>query len=445
MRKLLTIFSLLSLSILSYAQSIFSETEDLNKTSIEINGFARAEVVCLSDNYDISNAFSEFCLKPELSKGKSFLFGDIRLREAYSFNELNTSLEIKELYIAYRSNIFDVLIGNQIITWGRTDGFNPTNIVTPINYFFLSSNPDDQKLSNFLLRSKIHFSPEIELELIAIPFYKPSIYRYDLFLSNENTIFDTPVYPDYKFQNASLAARLNFELPVAGFSFSYSTGYSSFYGFDVKNIVWNIDGSLNISNVAKTYRHNTYGADLSISIGSVILRAEGAYEHTNNYENKMHIPNPNISYVSGLEINFADITAIIQYVGKYNLNFTELEEPELAEPTNPFAQITYAESIVKYESEKFNRKIFDQQEKTNNAISLTLSRDFIYNTINSEITTYYNFTSESYLLRPMISWKIDDNITTKIGGTYMYGPDESVFNYSSPVLNGLIISLKVNF
>ena len=64
---------------------------------------------------------------------------------------------------------------------GRTEGFSPTNNITPNDYFFLSSDPNDQRLSNFMLKMNYRPAIGIGLELIAIPFYKMSRYRFDLF------------------------------------------------------------------------------------------------------------------------------------------------------------------------------------------------------------------------------------------------------------------------
>jgi len=49
------------------------------------------------------------------------------------------------------------------------------------------------------------------------------------------------------------------------------------------------------------------------------------------------------------------------------------------------------------------------------------------------------------MLRPKISWNISDALTTSAGCTYMTGPDEELFSYAGPVLNGAFLELKVNF
>jgi hypothetical protein len=49
------------------------------------------------------------------------------------------------------------------------------------------------------------------------------------------------------------------------------------------------------------------------------------------------------------------------------------------------------------------------------------------------------------MIRPDISWNISDALSAKAGYSYMAGPDKSVFDYSSPVMNGVFVELKASF
>ena len=148
---------------------------------------------------------------------KTFLFSDIRVRGGLNLGEEYTTFQLKEAYAGYSSDKLDIFLGNQIVTWGRTDGFNPTNNITPNDYFFLSADPDDQKLSNFMLRTRYRIFDKIDIDLIGIPFYVPSIYRYDLFDMGQGVKFASPTLPEKSFRNSSAAARINVELPRIGF------------------------------------------------------------------------------------------------------------------------------------------------------------------------------------------------------------------------------------
>ncbi|MFA6581247.1 MAG: hypothetical protein WCS79_05540, partial [Paludibacter sp.] len=307
-----------------------------------------------------------------------------------------------------------------------------------------SANPDDQKESNFMLRFKYRLVPSIELELIGIPFYRTSNYRYDLFALGPNVSFANTALPARELKNGSLAARLNFDLPSIGFSVSYFRGYDPYHGFDVQNIDWST-GTPYITNRATPYMKNTVGADLAIPIRNWIIRAELAYNRSENPDDKMYIPLTDLAYVAGLESNWNGFTIIGQYIGKYSPDYIALTPPTLTDPTNPLAQMQYANDLINYENRLFNRRIFYQQEKMNHAAVLSVSKSFGYDAWNAELAVYHNFTSDEWLVRPKISWKINDSLTASLGGSYMTGPVSSLFDYSAPIMNGGFMELKASF
>jgi hypothetical protein len=432
-----------------YAQGLFEgslkeETEHDKNNSIELSGYVRGSLSGGSQDYNYSTAFGESGFQGKFIRNSTCLYADIRVRSGLQFNDELNQVELKEAYAGYFSEKADVLLGNQIVTWGRTDGFNPTNNITPNDYFFLTSEPDDQKLSNLMLRIRYRLNPGIDLDVVAIPLYKPSVYRYDLFNLGEYATFIEPSLPDKTYRNGSVAARINFELSSVGLSLSFYRGFDPFHGFNVKNINWS-DGLPEISYSATPYLKKTIGADFAIPVDSWIVRGEFACNITKDYENKMYVPNPDLQYVAGLERSLGGFNTIIQYVGKYTLDFSELTAPVLNDPGNPSSQLHYASELINYESAVFNRKIFYQQEELNHAFSLIISKSFAYEAWNAELSAYYNLTSEEYMLRTKVSWKITDALLASAGYAYMNGPDKSLFDYSGPVLNGGFLELKVSF
>jgi hypothetical protein len=159
----------------------------------------------------------------------------------------------------------------------------------------------------------------------------------------------------------------------------------------------------------------------------------------------MYVPNPDLSYVLSLEYNIGTISAIAQYIGKYTFFFEELQEPVLLDPTNPLAQMAYANEMITYSSNFFNRHIFYQQEEMNHAISLILNGRFFYDILSIELAGYYNLTSEEYMVRPKLSYDISDRLKVAVGGYFMDGPEETPFNYSASVMNGVFMELKAGF
>lgn len=453
MMRILFILTLICFFTNSIAQGLFessvsgTESGGADSKSNIFSGYVRGSAFGLSENYDYSLVFSELSLKTDYSTRGIILKSDIRFRTGLFFEEKDNQIELKEVYAGYTTNKFDILLGNQIVMWGRTDGFNPTNNINPYDYFFLSAEPDDQIMSNFMLRLKYRINDNIDAELIGIPFYVPSNYRYDLFEIDDLgdlASFGKTVLPDRNFKNSAFAGRLNFEYPIAGFSISYFDGYSPFTGFNLQGITWS-GFTPAISLAGESYRMHAPGIDFAMPINSWIIRGEAAYRHTKDYQNNIHIPNPDISYVIGLDKRLSDLQVIFQYVGLYTLNYKRLQSPQIPTSINPADWLNYAEEMAVHEMGLFNRKIFLQQEKTNHAIMLNLVKPFAYETINTELTGYYNLTSEEIMLRGKISWKPADNLSLSGGGFYMSGPNSSLFSYSGSILGGVFLEIKAVF
>jgi hypothetical protein len=101
--------------------------------------------------------------------------------------------------------------------------------------------------------------------------------------------------------------------------------------------------------------------------------------------------------------------------------------------------------MVDYQFRNFNRKIFNQQEKWNHALSLTASKSFLYDQLKAELTGYYNFTSKEFMIRPCLGWKINDILSLTAGGIYMHGSEISLYSFSSKTMNGGFVEFKASF
>lgn len=440
---------LLLQSSMLMGQSLFdglattNTAQEKKSNSLELGGFSRGVAQGGAKDYDFSSVYGEFGLKSRYDKQKVSVYADMRIREGMFFNAQELQLQLKEAYVSYKTQKLDIFLGNQIVVWGRTDGFNPTNNITPNDYFFLSYEPDDQKLSNFMLRTKWKPIGIADLEVVVIPFYRPSNYRYDLFKTGQPATFNPIKHPGAEFQNGSLAARLNFELSRIGFSTSYFIGHNPFYGFnyDSYSII-----PLSIIFEPKPYFTQIIGADFAIPISSWLVRGEMALNLTKDYEVKKntHIPNPDFSYVLGVEKTFWDVIAIFQYVGKYTFNYSPLKEPVLADYIG-LNLLQYIDDLIVYEAATYNRKIFNQQAQMNHMLFLALNRSFAYDQFNVELAGTYNITTQEYMARGRVKWSISDALSANVGYNYMLGPTESIFNMSGRVMNGISVGLEVTF
>jgi len=233
--------ALLYLTINLFAQESFEKMDSSDVQEyvgkIEVGGFVRGIAWGGSKQFDYSSLFGEVAIKGALGNQKAFLKTDLRFREGLFLGERKTVVELKEAYAGIESKYVSFFLGNQIVTWGRADGFNPTDNLNPNDYFFLTPEPDDQKIGNFMLRGKFRPFEFGELEIVSIPFFKPSVYKYDLFKLGEGISFAESQLPASNFVNGAFAARFNVELPAGGISVSSFNGYDPFYGFHLLSFI----------------------------------------------------------------------------------------------------------------------------------------------------------------------------------------------------------------
>lgn len=415
-----------------------------DENNLILNGFGSASVWGGSKDYRLNTLYAQIALQGEYKKGKAYMSTDLRLKKGNSFGSDFQTIAIHKLVVGYQAKSLDLLLGYQTIEWGRTDGFNPTNYLQAYDYFFLSADPADQKKSSLALRSRFRLHNIAEIELVAQPFYLPSVYRYDLFDLGTSVRFTDPQLPASTWRNGSAAGRINFELPGIGFSVSGFRGYDPYHGFRVHSVDWT-NGLPQLTLQSASYLKTSLGSDFSVSAGSFVVKAEAAWNHSSRVNDEMEIPGSHWMYVAGIETAIGASTLITNYIGYFTPRFTPLEIPLLSDPMNPLAQLSYANAMIEYENRQLNRRIFHQYKKNNHALSITWLRKFVYDALEAQLTAYYDITSGELMARPTVKWFINDQLLLIIGAHYMKGDESTLFSYSSQLMNGGFAELRVNF
>ncbi len=414
------------------------------ESKFQLNGFARGSAFGGSESFDIANAFGEFGIKTKYTGNNASFFADLRVRDGIFFGNHQTILNLKEAYAEFNGNHFDISLGNRIIKYGKATGFNPTDNVCPKDYFFISSDIEDMDMSNFMLKTNIKPVNTVNIELILLPFFKPSVYRYDLFDMGENASFMDMSLPSINFENMSYSARINTALSGIDFSLMFFQGYDPYYAFDIKNI--EMAPAINIIYQSAFYKKTAAGFDFSIPVKSWLISGEAAYNHTTNYKDNIYTPNPDLHYVIGLEKDIKGIKVIAEYNGRYVFDFTKLKAPSMPTDFSDTAQlINYMNETVIYESAKYTRRIFEQYYQINHAIMISLYRSWLWETLSTDLSFLYSFSTEEKLLRGNITWKANDELSISGGGQIMNGPANSIYKTSGKVLSGIWIGIKYSF
>ncbi|MCK4956407.1 MAG: hypothetical protein KAS49_02140, partial [Candidatus Cloacimonetes bacterium] len=226
-----------------------------------------------------------------------------------------------------------------------------------------------------------------------------------------------------------IAIKLNLELASFDGSVSYFNGYNPYPGMAIG--IMDID-TLRI--ISKAYRIRIAGADFSTSSGPYGFRGEFAFRDPQaDYEASIHIPNPDLQYVFGMDREFGDFSIILQYAGRFVVDFEELNEPQ-----NP-------EELFQYEVALKNRIFSFQTNEISHSFSFRSSWSLMYDVLALEIFSLYNFTTEDFFFRPQLSYDLADALTFTAGGEYYTGPSETLYDLIDETLNSIFIELKTSF
>jgi hypothetical protein len=421
------------------AQSLFESaaTKDTEKP-YDLNGYVRTTLYLgeSSDGNitDISAAYGEAAMKFSLHK-QDFgdAFAEIRFRRGSEFNEELSEVELREAYVNAYIGPFDFKVGHQIVVWGRADSLNPTNNLTPETILFRSPDEDDRRLANFVIRSYLNIHP-VRIEAVWVPVYRASYVPLDLLTLPAGVVRGGNDYPGNTLDNGAYALRLNFEFPSFDGSLSFFDGFNSRPGVSTDSLSV-FPPSEPFSIFPKAYRMSVVGADFQTTAGEFGLRGEVGYRKPHgDYEAEFHIPNPDLSFVFGIDKEFSgSLSVVVQYIGRYVFDFEELSDIVLSDILP-----------VKILQEK-NRMISQQQHELSHSFSCRAGWQLLHETLELELVGLYNITTEEYFLKPRMVYDIADALTLTLGAILYGGPDDTLFGTIDKHLSAVFTELRLSF
>ena len=148
----------------------------------------------------------------------------------------------------------------------------------------------------------------------------------------------------------------------------------------------------------------------------------------------IHIPNPDLQYVVGLDKELVqNFNVILQYLGRFVFDFEELEKP-----INPAG-------FPLYEIALKNRLINFQQHEVSHSLSCRAAWELMNELMSIEMFGLVNFTSNETLLRPKMTYDIADALTFSAGAELYSGPDDTLFGLVDSTLSSVFVELKASF
>jgi len=425
-------------------------------SGFNLGGYVRGDVfmgkVPDDSKGEIKAAYGELALKLRASGGKyGDAFAEARLRHGLQGAEQQLFTDLREAYVNLYLGPLDLRLGHQIVVWGRADGFNPTNNITPFDLRIRSPIEDDRRLANTGARASLNFAP-FRIEGVWMPIYRaiePPAFEIPNFVQ-----FDDPQYPKPELSNGLFAGRVHLLLTSLEMSASFLSGYAPLPGLVVSGATGDPDTAPTIFIARRAYRHHVAGFDFSTAIGDLFgLRGEAAYRYPLHYAHRDYAPRPDVQYVLGADRSFGPVNIIAQYVGRYTLDWEKREraDPALIDRASELTAIDPVlledEMVPQAQGEiaARNQMLFMQLEQVQHLASLRVEWKTLHDTLSLVVLSLANFTTEEWLAYPKITYSISDRMKTAVGAEIYAGPDGTLFGFIGETLSAGYAELRYSF
>ncbi|MFZ5864218.1 MAG: DUF1302 family protein [Nitrospirota bacterium] len=354
----------------------------------------------LDDQTDFLGATTQLTLRPTVNQRL-----DGRIDARVTNPDVGTGTEtaelLREAYLTARFARIDVRIGRQIVAWGRADGINPTDNLTPRDFVVLLPFEDDQRFGVPALKVDGYLTPELTLTLFTTPFFEP--HRIPL---GDGLIEEIP---SRTFKNTEVGVKLN----RAGEGGDWSVSY--YHGFDLLPDAYLVNGAAGGPLIA--LRHNridVIGADAARNLGRYGLRAEAAYVFTHDRRgDDPTIKNPFAFWVIGGDRTLGENVNInLQLVGRWVHRYHD--PTAIGDPAGRAVAVQNAILDV-------------HQDRATYGLSSRVSDKWFNDTLEAEVLVFVNFRRTNTYVRPVITYAFTDHLKGTLGGELYTGPNESFF------------------
>ena len=390
-----------SMLLLSATLALAEERDVSILQQLNLNGSLRAGYFSASRKLDGQKDLSagSLWLKSSSSLGSNASFmAEGWLRNDESFSGSSQTM-LREGYFNFTAGEVDFRIGKQIIVWGRADGINPTDNLTPRDYTLLTPESDDQRLGALAAKMTYHFQ-DTAVTGIWLQDFKPNVFP----------VPTTPgVYFSEQVQNVNQGA---IKLDKSGGTVDWSVSY--FDGLDL-NPDFNI-GATSAAGTNLILQHNrirVWGMDAATVLGHYGLRAEAAYTWTKNINDDPLVKKPFLYAVMGGDRTFTDNFNInIQYYFRQVDNFKDPQNIA----NSPLRSIAIQGAISSNQLDQFQH-----------GISMRLSSKWLNETLEGEIAGVYSLTRNDYALKPKLIYAFNDQLKGTLGMDIYRGGDNSFY------------------
>ena len=250
------------------------------------------------------------------------------------------SFDLEEYYAEFNFSSFDLKVGKQIFSWGKADGFNPTDNLNPRNYVDLFV--EEEKIGVPAI-NLLYYWNDFTFDLIFIPTYTPT--RLPLLNSRHSfldpeapTVVNGRELPADTLSSSQTGIRISRHFSGWDLSASYYDGYDDLTLATVES-----DQSL----TARYNRTRVVGVDFATTFGGLGVHGEAAQFFYDGSKNEDYL-----QYILGIDYNWTnviydhDIFLILEYMGDTTTQSREDKRPAFASGLGRVSRNSFLSTIT---------------------------------------------------------------------------------------------------
>lgn len=317
----------------------------------------------------------------------------------YDNIDKKTDMELRESYIDYTANKWDIRLGRQIITWGLGDLIF-INDIYPKDYEAFFSGRPMEYLKKGIDGIKAGIYPEFaSFELVAIPFFEPNNFpdsnRFWMYDPMPGITNREEREPAGNFDNTEIALRVYRD--IAGFDASLY-----FYRGYFRQPWMMPDNPMMPTKLTLFYPElSVYGASLQGRALDGVLSFEAGYYDSRQDRSGTDpmMPNSQTRFLIGYQRQmWEDFTIGLQYYGESMHDYSEYE--------------------------KYLPTGFPKERKLHQLVTLRLTQFLVHQTMRLSFFVFYSPSDGDYMLNPEIKYSFTDKIWAAIGGNIFGGGEK---------------------
>lgn len=333
---------------------------------------------------------------------RSYLTHDGRSREV--------EWDLKQAYIDFYSDWFTVRFGRQLMTWGKADEMNPTDILNPQDMSIILEEKIIRKIGLFAVKTNWFFC-DMELETIWKPEFESMRIpepgsRWGFFSIPGVTEIPAPDYPDDDLDKTEWGLKLSRTVSQFDLAVTWFDGWDNIFTPEFTR-----DPQTQQDELTRLSFHRTkmFGGAFAGSISTVGIWGEGAYFLTEDHAGvKRNIKNPYFQYVIGSDYTFFDGLRInIQYLQEVATKIDDSEERGLED--DMISRLGLAIPL---------------RQALTGRVELRFGSGAAHAV---EIFGIYDLDNDGYLMGPKLTLSPEDAVNIEIGASIFNGSGNSLF------------------